>query len=75
MVAPRPPVQYQAIDRVEASYCGKFTAHRRFQRAYAAALAQAPGARSLVGVEVRETWNWGWLGVERCATVRGTAIR
>jgi len=75
MVAARPPPQYTTLGPTEGKYCGQFSALRRFQGAYANALAKVPGARSLVQVELQEEWRWWGLGFENCAIIRGQAIR
>lgn len=49
--------------------------NERFERAYAAALAQRPGAKRLVDLQIQEDWFWAFVLNGYKFKVTGTAVR
>lgn len=86
-LAPTPSEGFTTLGKVEGKSCGMImilaTAYNfipaglngRTERAYQAALAQAPGATGLVEVTVSEDWVWLVIGTLRCVTVTGKAVK
>ncbi len=82
LVAPTPPVKYEKLGHVEATACGAIfgpfipiALNGRVTEARDAALAKAPGATSLINVEMREDWAWALILISRCTTISGDAIK
>jgi hypothetical protein len=86
-LAPLPPASFEKLGQVRATACGSLALgwgayafapimlNSRLERAHHAALAQRPGATSLIDVRIDENWYWYLLAVTRCTTVSGEAIR
>jgi len=86
-VAPAPPEHYSRLGKAEGSACGSLGilatayyfvpmgANSRIERAYNDAVANVPGATSLVNVTIQENWYWWLIGTARCVTVTGEAIK
>lgn len=82
-----PPAKYEKLGRVQGKGCGALgllaTAFyavpmglgSRTEMAYKDALSKAPGATSLINVEIEETWSWALLVTARCTTITGDAIK
>jgi hypothetical protein len=82
MVVVKPPANPQKLGRVEGHARGAlFLAfipireNTRTERAYRAALEQAPGAKALMDVTIHENWYWYYLGTIRCVTITGEAVK
>ena len=76
-----PPVKYQTLGKASGDACGTlFTLipiglGSRVQKAYEDALTSVPGATALLNTELKEDWYWWYLGVTKCVTITGDAIR
>ena len=81
LIVRKPPVNPQKLGRVEGSAAGHLWGlipigeNSRTTRAYAAALAQAPGATALMDVTLEERWYWYYLGTMRIVTISGEAVK
>ena len=82
IVFAKPPLNPQKLGRVEGCARGsQFLAffpirlNSRTERAYREALAQAPGAKSLMDVTIQENWYWYYLGTIRVVTITGEAVK
>jgi len=47
----------------------------RYQRAYAKALANKPGATALTDVTIQENWYWVVIGTIRHVSITGEAVK
>ena len=82
-IVPRPPAHAQKkLGRVEGRASGSlFQAifpillNSRTERAYADALAKAPGATALVDVTIQEDWYWYFFGTISTVTISGEAVK
>lgn len=81
-IVSRPPAHAQKLGRVEGRASGSlFQAvipillNSRTERAYANALAKAPGATALMDVTLREDWLWYYLGTISTVTISGEAVK
>ncbi|MDB5800222.1 MAG: hypothetical protein JWL63_1161 [Rhodocyclales bacterium] len=81
-VAPMPPVKYEKLAHVEATACGALFGpliplglNGRVKEARDMALAKAPGATSLINVDMKEEWAWVFIIVSRCTTISGDAVK
>ena len=82
-----PPEKYEKLGKVSGTGTGSLgvccTAYyvfpmglnSRVEKAYNNALAQAPGATSLINVTYEESWFWWIIGTARTVTVTGEAIK
>ncbi|GAA5157501.1 hypothetical protein [Viridibacterium curvum] len=82
LVAPTPPMKYEKLGRVEGTACGvilgpliPITLNGRVGEAQRLALEKAPGASSLINVDIKEEWAWFGIGISRCTTISGDAIK
>ena len=82
MIVAKPPVNPQKLGHVEGTatgsllfYCIPIGENSRTRRAYANALANAPGATSLTNVTLQEDWNWWFLGTSKIVTISGEAVK
>ena len=87
MIAPIPPENYEVVGNTEGHTYGMLgigpTAYNfvpimlnsRAQRAYNAALANSPGATTLVNVTLQENWYWWILGSAKSYTISGTGVK
>lgn len=81
-IVPRPPENMQKLGRVEGKARGSvfqslfpILINSRTERAYADALAKAPGATALVDVTLQEDWLWYYLGTLTTVTISGEAVK
>ena len=86
-VAPEPPDQFERLGAATGKACGTLFLYSsaygfipvmlnsRVERAYDRALATVPEATALVDVKMQENWFWWVLGMTRCTTITGEAIR
>lgn len=81
-IAPMPPVKYQTLGKASSGACGALLLTfipiglgSRVEKAYERALASVPGATALLNTELKEDWYWWYLGVSKCVTITGDAIR
>ena len=81
-IAPMPPVKYQTLGKASSGACGALligfipiALGSRVEKAYHRALATVPGATALLNTELQENWYWWYLGVSKCVTISGDAIR
>lgn len=81
VIVRNPPANPTKLGRVEGTatgaVCGLFpiAANSRTERAYAAALAKAPGATALMDVTLRENWYAFYLGTLQVVTISGEAVK
>jgi hypothetical protein len=87
LVSPAVPTDVQSMGCVTGKAAGalgivdttvyffSFDMNSRWERAYADALAKAPGATALRDVTIREDWYWLILVTLRVVTIRGEAVR
>ena len=82
MLVPRESANQTKLGRVQGTARGSqflglipIRSNSRTRRAYAAALAQAPGATALTDVTLQENWYWYYLGTIRVVTVTGEAVK
>jgi hypothetical protein len=85
--APLPPEKFEVLGPVKGQACGSLgflgtitnfipmALRSRHERAYQDALAKAPGATSLINVEISEDWAWAVFVSVKCVNVSGTAIK
>lgn len=85
--APMPPQKYEVLGPVSGQACGALGflgtmtnfipmgLASRQERAYQDALAKAPGATSLINVEMSEDWAWVIFASTKCTNIQGTAIK
>ncbi|MBU1054172.1 MAG: hypothetical protein KKC46_10125 [Proteobacteria bacterium] len=81
-IVPMPPENMQKLGRVEGKAYGTIFQmffsifhNSRTDRAYADALAKAPGATALIDVTLQEDWLWYSLGTFSILTISGEAVR
>ncbi|MCX7114130.1 MAG: hypothetical protein NTX45_29480 [Proteobacteria bacterium] len=81
-IAPMPPVKYQTLGKASSGACGALLGAfipiglgSRVEKAYERALATVPGATALLNTELKEDWYWWYIGVSKCVTITGDAIR
>ncbi len=86
-LSPLPPPSYETLGPAEGEACAtnplalpwhqvfEFGARDRLERARDAAIASVPGATGLVNVTLEDRWAYWLLFSQRCAIVRGDAIR
>jgi hypothetical protein len=87
MVGKHPPENYQKLGQAKGEACGSLiigpTAYNfipvllnsRVERAYQRALESVPGSTSLVNVTFDEYWFWWVIGLTRCVTITGEAVK
>ena len=81
IIVEKPTANAQSLGRVKATASGSVLGifpileNSRTERAYAAALAQAPGATALRDVTIQENWYWFYIGTMRSVTVEGEAVK
>lgn len=82
MIVAKPPVNPHKLGRVEGTATGNLLfacipigENSRTRRAYANALANAPGATTLTDVTLQEDWDWWFFGTSRVVTISGEAVK
>lgn len=81
VIVRNPPENPTKLGRVEGTATGAvcglipIAANSRTERAYAAALAKAPGATALMDVTLQENWYTFYLGTLQVVTITGEAVK
>lgn len=87
MIQPKLSGKEKVIRRVRGEACGMmgllatayyvfpFGTNSRVERAYFAAISQAPGAVALTNIVIEEDWYWVVLGTMRCLSITGDAVQ
>ncbi len=86
-LTPRLPEGHAKLGRVSGRACGMLVPYAgaeqflpirvpsRIDRAYANAVASAPGATGLVDVTIQDDWMWPVVGLYICTNISGEAVR